>query len=102
MKLKYGLRSNIVAIFELHTVSLSSFLCNETEQKTDVQEKRSCSSRKVKREYLTMRTSERVLNLTSKQHFREIHTQICYADLFLVVMQCFSFSIIAGVKIGLE
>ena len=29
-----------------------------------------------------MRTSERVLNLTSKQHFREIHTQICYADLF--------------------
>ena len=77
------------------------YVCSKTAQKTDVQEKKKEGLwSKVKREYFPLRNCGRVLKLTSKQHFSEIHTQICYADLSLVVMHCFSFSVVAGVKIG--
>lgn len=101
MKSKYDLSLNVVVLFRASHRFSFFFVCSKTAQKTDVQEKKKEGLwSKVKREYFPLRNCGRVLKLTSKQHFSEIHTQICYADLSLVVMHCFSFSVVAGAKIG--
>ena len=102
MKSKYDLSLNVVALFRAsHRFSFFFFFrqqnCTENRR---LRKKKEGLWSKVKREYFPLRNCGRVLKLTSKQYFRDIHTQIWYADLSLVVMHCFSFSVIAGVKIS--
>lgn len=98
MKSKYDLSLNVVALFRAsHRFFFFFLYAIKLHRKPTFKKKKEGLWWKVKIEYFPLINFGRVL---SRQHFSEIHTQICYADLSLVVMHCFSFSVIAGVKIG--